>query len=148
MVTTIGFNSCGFYSSNYGVNWTSNLGTPGLDAVECVAVGLDEAGTSIVMSFVGEGLYLSTNVVSQWILSYNSTSKISSVAYGGGSCYSVMAFFPFYFLTSTDGGITCRPLELGRPCTWTLIPLALSCSLMGWTVFIIPRIPELRLLII
>lgn len=103
-VTESSASSCLSYSDDFGASFTSSLG-PSSASGNCVAVAINSAGSTVVVSVEGSGLWTSSNplVSTSWTLSYNTSSELVSVAYGGGNFYASMDVSPYSILLSTDG---------------------------------------------
>jgi hypothetical protein len=106
MAYASGYSGCFSYSSNYGMDWTTDLGPSTASSGGCSSMTMDNAGSTVVLSVDGYGLYTSTDAGTSWELTYSTSVEISSTANGGGVFYAGMYDDPNYLLTSTDGGST------------------------------------------
>lgn len=98
---------CLSYSSDFGLSFTKNLG-PSAAVGECVAVALNDAGTTAVVSVSGSGLWMSSNPTSStsWIQVYPSANTVYDVTYGGANFYAGLKSSPYSILLSSNNGNT------------------------------------------
>lgn len=101
-------NACLTLSSDFGHNFTANLGPTESITAGCSGVAISADGTTVVLSVTGSGLWVSTSplTTSSWVQTFPTAVTIMAIAFGGSNFYAGLYGSPYTVLLSTDGANT------------------------------------------